>query len=142
MSDACYPSVLPTSLCSDSRTRRLLKHVSSSTLCTADIKKERKLKRTEPYAKEIMRRLRPYATSSTNRTEQNIRKSYFSPTIYYDAVYLLPATYAKAVIPKHEYYGQEGNIYFPNLPNPMQMRSCEGSDPTQRQVQIVQTKHR
>jgi hypothetical protein len=29
-------------------------------------------------------------------------------------VYLLPATYAKAGSPKHEYYGQEGNIPFPN----------------------------
>jgi hypothetical protein len=63
---------------------------------------------------------------------------YLSPTIYYDAVYLLPATYAKTSSPKHEYYGQEGNIYFPNLPNPMQMRLCEGPNPTQRQVHIIQ----
>jgi hypothetical protein len=79
--------------------------------------------------------------SSTNRTKQNMGQSYLSPTIYYDAVYLLPDTYAKASRPKHEYYRQEGNIYFPNLPNPMQMGLCEGPDPTQRQEQIAQTNY-
>jgi hypothetical protein len=64
--------------------------------------------------KRLSRILRPYATSSTNRTEQNMGKSYLSPTIYYDAVYLLPATYAKAGSFKHEYYGQEGNIFYAN----------------------------
>jgi hypothetical protein len=45
---------------------------------------------------------------------QNMGQSYLSPAIYYDAVYPLPATHAKVGSPKHEYYGHEGTISFPN----------------------------